>query len=85
MDRTASYFIVISRTHDGYQATAPAFPELRAGGRSARLAYARLKLSLKTILLQLLASGRPLPRDPVIQSRTLRVDLWYLREQEELQ
>ncbi len=84
MDRTASYFIVITRSPDGYIARAPAFPHLEARGSSVRIAYARLKILLKSHILTLLTSQQAPPRDPVIQSRTLRVDLWYLQSKEEL-
>ena len=84
MDRTASYFVLIERTTDGYAARAPAFPNLEARAHSARLAYARLKLALKARLISCLGAAAPIPRDPVRQTRTLRVDLWYLGEQEDL-
>lgn len=85
MEKTASYFIVILKRPDGYIAVAPAFPRTTAQASSARLAYARLKTLIKTELLKLFARDERPPRDPVIQTRTLRVDLWYLRQQEELQ
>ena len=84
MDRTASYTIIITRSADGYRASVPAFPDLIVTARGARVAYARLKVQLKARILALIASGRTVPRDPVVQTKTLRVDLWYLREQEEL-
>jgi len=84
MERTASYFIVIIRRRDGYLAVAPAFPHTAAHAPSARVAYARLKLLLKTEILRLFAQNSRPPRDPVIQTRTLRLDLWYLQSQEEL-
>ncbi len=84
MDRTASYFIIITRIPAAYQATAPAFPGLVAEAHSARVAYARLKLAIKSRLLAAFASSAAAPRDPVVQTRTLRLDLWYLRSQEEL-
>jgi alkylhydroperoxidase/carboxymuconolactone decarboxylase family protein YurZ len=85
MDRTAAYIIIVTRTADGYTAVAPAFPDLAVTARGSRVAYARLKLQVKARLLALIASGRAVPRDPVVQTKTLRVDLWYLRQQEELQ
>ena len=84
MDRTATYFIVITRLAPGYRATAPAFPGLVAEAHSARIAYARLKLAIKARLLATFAASAAAPRDPVVQTRTLRLDLWYLRSQEEL-
>lgn len=85
MDRTASYAVIILRTSAGYAASCPAFPDLLAEGRGARIAYARLKMLIKTRLLSAFSRGAPVPRDPVVQTRTLRVDLWYLQQQEELQ
>jgi predicted RNase H-like HicB family nuclease len=84
MTRNVSYFIMISRSATGYTASCPAFPDLIAPGTGARQAYARLKSLIKGRLLAAFAHGRHAPRDPVVQTRTLRLDLWYLREQEEL-
>lgn len=85
MTRTASYTIVITHTSNGYAAMAPAFPDLVGEGRGARVAYARLKVLLKARLLSAVAGDGAIPRDPVVQTRTLRIDLWYLQRQEELQ
>ncbi len=84
MNRTASYFILIARTHQGYLAYAPAFPKIVATASSGRVAYARLKIRLKDRITQLLAEDQPVPRDPVFQTRTLRLDLWQLKQKEEL-
>ena len=84
MDRTATYFIVVTRITTGYRATAPAFPGLVAEATSARVAYARIKIAIKARLLAAVAASARPPRDPVVQTRTLRFDLWYLQRQEEL-
>jgi predicted RNase H-like HicB family nuclease len=84
MERTASYLILMSRARNSYVATCPAFPDLAAQGTGARQAYARLKVAIKARLLKLISAGEPIPVDPVVQVRTLRLDLWYLRDQEEL-
>lgn len=85
MTRTISYLVLITRTPQGYVASTPAFPDLNARASSARVAYARLKASLKARLLSLLAGDAAVPHDPVVQTKQLRLDLWYLRQQEELQ
>lgn len=85
MNRTSSYLVIIMRTPNGYAAASPSFPDIYAEGRGARVAYARLKAQIKASLLRTIADDRPVPRDAVVQTRTLRVDLWYLRQQEELQ
>lgn len=85
MKRTASYFIVITKYGDGYTATCPAFPDIACNAGGSRQAYARIKQAINARILSLFASGRTPPPDPVVQTRTLRLDLWYLREQEELQ
>lgn len=85
MSRTASYHIVVFRTGSRYVAAAPSFPDLIATAPGARVAYSRLKLAIKARVLQLLTSGKPVPQESVVQTRTLRLDLWYLRQQEELQ
>ncbi len=84
MDRTATYLIIIARTPSGYAAYAPAVPSLFAQASTARVAYARLKPLLKAHISSLIANDKPIPRDPVFQTRTIRLDLWHLREQEEL-
>jgi hypothetical protein len=85
MERTASYTVFIIRTAEGYQAYSPAFPDISATARGTRLAYAKLKVLIKARLLSLFAQGSTAaPKDPVIQVRALRLDLWYLKEQEEL-
>lgn len=84
MTRSVSYFILIVRTADGYLAYAPAFPRLAARASSGRVAYARLKVALKDHLVRLLSANKPLPRDPVFQTRTLRLDLLYLSQREDL-
>lgn len=84
MDRTATYSILIIRTSAGYTAYAPAFPDVVSTARGSRVAYARLKTLLKARVLQLIAGGHAIPRDPVVQTKTMRLDLWYLRQQEEL-
>ncbi len=84
MNRTITYSIIIIRTAAGYTATAPAFPGMTATARGSRGAYARIKVLINARLMALLASGHPVPRDPVARSMTLRIDLWYLREMEDL-
>lgn len=84
MDRTATYTISITRTSAGYTAYAPAFPDIISTARGSRVAYARLKVLLKARVLRLLSDMQPLPHDPVVQTKTIRLDLWYLRQQEEL-
>lgn len=84
MDGTVAFTIIIVRTPDGYAAYAPVFPNIISTARGARVAYARLKVLIKTEVLRLLAAGRGIPRDPVVQTKTIRLDLWYLRQQEEL-
>lgn len=85
MDRTVSYSIIIIRTHIGYEAVSPAFPDLVGRGRGSRAAYAQLRSLINGHIMTLLSKGAAPPRDPVVQSKTLRVELWYLRQQEELQ
>lgn len=84
MNRSVSYTILILRTELGYQAYAPAFPELTARASSGRVAYARLKVLLKDHLARLLADTKPISRDPVFQTKTLRLDLLYLSQREDL-
>jgi len=86
MDRSASYRIIILRRTDGYLAWAPAFPSLTGRApHSARAAYKDLKERISRELLQCFSISQPAPRDPVVQTRTYRLDLWHLREKEELQ
>lgn len=85
MARTIEYFIVVARNGDHYIASSLAFPDIAITSTSARIAYARLKQRLKSRLLALISNGQAIPRDPVVQTTTLRIDLWYLRQQEELQ
>jgi len=84
MDRSASYRIIIIRTATGYLAWAPAFPKLSGRADSARAAYKLLKERITQDLSNRFAISQPAPTDPVVQTRTFRVDLWYLREKEEL-
>jgi hypothetical protein len=84
MDRSVSYRIIILRRPDGYLAWAPAFPELTAREHSARAAYHVLKQAITKELSDGIAISKPAPADPVVQTRTLRIDLVYLREKEEL-
>lgn len=84
MNRTATYLILITRFVGGYTAYTPAFPQLFTQASTARVAYARLKPLLKSHISSLIAHDKPIPRDPVFQTRTLRLDLTHLREEEEL-
>ncbi len=84
MTNTATYLIVIVRQPKGYIAYAPAFPSIYGQASTARVAYARLKPLLKAHLQSLIAKDIAIPRDPVFQTRTIRLDLRHLREQEEL-
>lgn len=84
MNRSVSYVILIIRTDEGYLAYAPACPTIVGRASSGRVAYARLKVLLKDQIAQLLAAMKPLPRDPVFQTRTLRLDLLYLSQGEDL-
>lgn len=84
MTRTVSYFVFVARNGDGYTATCPSFPHLDASARSARVAYARLKVAVKSEIARRLSAGSALPRDPVIQTLTLRLDLGILTLEEEL-
>lgn len=81
---TATYLILILRQPKGYLAYAPAFPSVFGQASTARIAYARLKPLLKAHIQSLIARDTPVPRDPVFQTRTIRLDLAHLREQEEL-
>lgn len=83
-NNTATYLILIVRQPKGYLAYAPAFPTIFGQASTARVAYARFKPLLKAHIGSLYAKGLPLPRDPVFQTRTIRLDLRHLREQEEL-
>jgi hypothetical protein len=85
MSRTVCYLIIIARSTDEYVAYAPAFPRLVAKASSARRAYTSIKSILRARMLALVAGGIAPPTDPVVQTRTLRLDVWYLRQQEELQ
>jgi len=84
MDRSASYRIIILHRPDGYLAWAPAFPELTAREHSGRAAYHVLKQAITKQISANIAISQPPPTDPVVQTRTLRIDLVYLREKEEL-
>jgi predicted RNase H-like HicB family nuclease len=84
MQRTATYTVLIYREPEGYVAFAPAFPTIAGRANSGRLAYARLKILLKDQLTELLDKGNALPRDPVFQTRTLRLDLWELQAKVDL-
>ena len=84
MDRTATYTIIITRTSAGYTAFAPAFPDIISTARGSRVAYARLKVLLKARVLHFVSGMQAPPRDPVVQTKTIRLDLWYLKQQEEL-
>lgn len=85
MDRSASYRIIIIRTPDGYHAVAPAFPKLVGKATSARAAHKQLKERIVAELSHRFSISQPPPSDPVVQTRTFRVDLWHLRQKEELQ
>lgn len=84
MQRTATYLVIIARDVEGYLAFAPAFPKVVGRASSGRLAYARLKTLLKDHLTKLIDHGVVVPRDPVFQTRTLRLDLWELQAKVEL-
>jgi len=84
MDSTATYTILILRQPPGYLAYAPAFPNVFGQASTARVAYARLKPLLKQHLRSLIAKSEPISRDTVFQTRTIRLDLRHLGEQEEL-
>ena len=84
MENATTYLIIITKNANGYTAVAPAFPDLAVTARGSRSAHSRVKELIQTRLGQLFASNKPIPRDPVVQTRTLRFDLRKLREQEEL-
>jgi hypothetical protein len=84
MKRAASYSVLILRSPNGYQAYAPAFPDLVANASSGRIAYARVKVLIEERVAYLLGETRPLPRDPVFRTRVLRLDLVYLTQREGL-
>ena len=85
MDRSASYRIIILRRTDGYVAWAPAFPRITGRAHSARAAYKQLKDGINLELSRRIHLTQPIPSDPVVQTRTFRIDLWHLREKEDLQ
>ena len=78
MGRFVEYSVVIVRAKDGYLAYAPAFPQIRAVGRGPRAAYAHLKTLIKAHFLSVLGDFQKIPPDPLIQTKTLRLDLYYL-------
>ena len=84
MSRTVSYFVFVARHRDGYTATCPSFPHLDASARSARVAYARLKFAIKSEIGRRVSLWSSLPRDPVIQTMILRLDLGILTGEGEL-
>lgn len=82
--RFVTYSVYISHSADGYTAVCPAFPNIVGTGRGACSAYARLKALIEAQLRANLANFQPLPKDPLIQTRKVRFDLWYLSKQESL-
>lgn len=85
MRRTAIFTVLILKTRDGYQAVCPAFPNATATATSGRTAYVACKRQVQRAVAGLLAAAEPIPKDPLTQARTLRLDLWYLRGLEDLQ
>lgn len=84
MDKTRSYLIITLRTPHGYRAVAPAFPKLVIDATSARRAYDQIKQAIHQEVALRIRRGASIPRNPVVQTKTLRVDLWYLKSKEDL-
>lgn len=84
MNNTTTYLILIVRQPKGYLAYTPAFPTIFGQAATARVAYARFKPLLNAHIRSFFAQGLHPPPDPVFQTRTIRLDLVHLREQEEL-
>jgi hypothetical protein len=82
--RTVSYTVLIVRNSTGYTAVCPTFPNIKSEGRGVRVVYAKLKKMIKDNMLEDIERRGRHRRDVVVEARTLRFDLEYLLDQEEL-
>jgi predicted RNase H-like HicB family nuclease len=75
MQRTVTYTVIISRHPRGFVAACPAFTDCVTLGRSRSGAYKSIKDLIRKRLAQTLDSQTPLPADPVVSVKHLRLNV----------
>ncbi len=75
MEWTVTYTVFIVRTPAGFTASCPAFPEYAVTAPNRRAAYRAIKASIRKELRNDLSRELPVPRDPVVSVKHLRVNM----------
>ena len=75
MQNTVTYTIVVTKHSKGFVATCPALPDCVELGRSRAGVYKAIKERIRHSLTTLITNDRPLPTDPVVSVKHLRINL----------
>lgn len=81
MKRTVTYTVVITRHPRYYVAKCPALPSWVTFHKSRAKAYAALKTQIREHVGSRLIGDQPLPSDPVVSVKHLRLNLDEIREE----
>jgi predicted RNase H-like HicB family nuclease len=84
MQRTVTYAVVITKHPKGFVATCLAFPNCVTLGRSRAGAYKAIKDLIRRHLTTLAEEHRPVPPDPVVSVKHLRLDLLEIHREVDL-
>ena len=84
MQRTITYTVLVGRYQGKYVATCPALRDIACVATNRREAYRAMKRAMRTKLTTLILTNSPLPADPVVSVKHLRLDLLDLKMEGEL-
>ena len=75
MQRSVTYTVIITKHPRGFVATCPALADCVTLGRSRAGAYKAIKHLIRRRLTRLIEEHRPVPLDPVVSVKHLRINL----------
>ena len=75
MQNSVTYTVIISRHPRGFVAACPAFTDCVTLGRSRSGAYKSIKDLIRRRLAQVMDDRSPLPSDPVVSVKHLRLNV----------
>ena len=84
MRRSVTYTVVITRHPRYYVARCPALPSCVTLHKSRARAYAEVKRLIREQVTSFVADDHPLPPDPVVSVKHLRLNLTEIREEVDL-
>ena len=84
MKRSVTYTVVVTRHPRYYVARCPALPSCVTFHKSRARAYTEVKHLVRDRVTGFVADGSPLPPDPIVSVKHLRLNLTEIREEVDL-